>query len=207
MEELFARYAAGDEEVMAPLCALLMVAVSDAMRGRLRYKRNRDDLLGEAFLEIVIAVKRAKAEALNPQWIAGYVVNSVKYAIRKADKRDHLIVVPPTTFDRGVEPPKAVAIAGDPPSSATPEERARYYPVAARPETPSTDFMELLARAVKTQQEELIVSLRAAEMSYLEVGDAIGVSNTHVMNVLHRIEGRYRRLSESEPRCKPKKRE
>lgn len=209
------RYRDGDESQRnAIISAHLHVVASIAGDfGR----RDSDEILGVALLELVDAVDRAPT-ALSDNEITPYITKSVRYRIKDAIGENRPVYMPSRTFRykaahgeidregsddptiRGVLSLTAVVKEDDPLGDEPDMDdsgarwQGAYTVPTARAERPCIEFREILALSIRDKTEEKIVTMAAEGHSYGEIETILQMKKSHIGYLLTRVMDRFDRL-------------
>ena len=214
LDGMVTRLREGDRSMIDPIIKGHYRLVTSLVSRNLRKKGKSADIEGAAFLCLVESVHACcphtdeygeyQESRLYDNNITAYITVNVNYAIKDEYGSDHILRVPPRTIRHKIAkgenfedliPDDPMEIAGDYESNDAKLGMALPFLIPlAKPEFPSLEFNEALAKSVVGETEKAIVRLRTENYTYEEIGPKIGYSFNRVCQFMRDIESRFNRF-------------
>lgn len=183
-EELERRVAAlrlGDQ-LQVPLICVGLMRFTMSLVANYAHPRRTPDLIGTALLTLVEVVNDAAAR-LDDNNILPFVSTHISLRLKDMIASDHVVCIPPRTLRdwkrRGIEAfvPLTSTLVG--------------LEGVARPEAPSLECMDSLAKIIRDDRDKLIVEMRSQAYGLKVIAEALGVSIGTVHNLKRELRERF----------------
>lgn len=175
----------GDTSQVNPIC-VQMLRLAMSLVANFAHPRRTPDLVGTASMTLVEAVNAA-ATKLSDNNIIPFVSEHINRRLKDMIARDHVVAIPPRTLrylrSKGIEAfvPATDSVVG--------------LEGIARPELPSLECRDLLAKIVHDDQEKLLLELKAERRTLEEIAGKMGISLSSAQRMRAELRTRFNELN------------